>query len=264
MYNGFGIDLSHCETVAWAWRQALLGHDAASGHVHRGVRRRVRDDGSVVYTIRVAAEEAPAVDAALARGRRVVLDQDGRPVETAEEAALADTLGGEPAAVRATADAFLLIVESFLAGRPAGEAGTCGNASAETPDGDACGNASAETPRAGAATAQGCRRCGSPRMAMPVETVPRNTKQRRRGRRGLWRCFRGNTPALLIGGLGLVGLSGGDGPPPSRGPTTEEGSQARASTALGMQCQSPGQLLISARDIDATQRRWLTSALLSR
>lgn len=88
------------------------------------MRRRAEADGSVVYTLRVAGDDAPVVDAALGLARAVVLDDEGRPVETAEETALAAEITCDPPAARADADAFLLLAESFVAaGGPTGKRG---------------------------------------------------------------------------------------------------------------------------------------------
>jgi hypothetical protein len=88
------------------------------------MRRRTEANGSVVYTLRVASDDAPVVDAALGLARAVVLDEHGRPVETPEETALAAEITCDPPAVRADADAFLLLAESFVAaGGPTGQRG---------------------------------------------------------------------------------------------------------------------------------------------
>ena len=88
------------------------------------MRRRTEANGSVVYTLRVASDDAPVVDAALGLARTVVLDEHGRPVETPEETALAAEITSDPPAVRADADAFLLLAESFVAaGGPTGKRG---------------------------------------------------------------------------------------------------------------------------------------------
>ncbi|HEX7187864.1 MAG TPA: DUF222 domain-containing protein [Actinomycetes bacterium] len=111
------------ETVVKGWRRILVGEMSASAHIRRGVRRRIDDDGSHVYTIRVAPEAGPVFDNALDMARRVVLDNDGHVVETPEEKKLAEHLTEDPPIVRADADALLLIMESFLADGPQGEAG---------------------------------------------------------------------------------------------------------------------------------------------
>ena len=118
-----GATGAQAEILVRSWRQVLLGRDAAAAHVRRGARRRVDEDGSVVYTLRVSPEEAPAVDSALMLGRRVVIDDVEQVVETPEEAALVEELGGEPPFIRSEADAFMVMVESFLASGPQGEAG---------------------------------------------------------------------------------------------------------------------------------------------
>lgn len=111
------------ERICRAWRTCLIGETAASSHLRRGLERRQEDDGSIVFTLRLAPEEAAVVDAALEAARRIVLDDDGRPIETPEESQLAAILTDEGPAVRAEADAFVLIAESFLASGPQGDAG---------------------------------------------------------------------------------------------------------------------------------------------
>jgi hypothetical protein len=97
---------------------------SASNQLGRSMRRRTEANGSVVYTLRVAGDDAPVVDAALGLARAVVVDEDGKPVETPEETALAAEITCDPPAVRADADAFLLLAESFVAaGGPTGKRG---------------------------------------------------------------------------------------------------------------------------------------------
>ena len=110
------------ERIVRSWRRTLIGEEAASRHLRRGWRRREEPDGSVVYTLRVAPEDAAIVDAAVAAGRSVVLDESGRPVETPEESQLAEIVTGEPPISRADADVVVLLAESFLTSSPAGEA----------------------------------------------------------------------------------------------------------------------------------------------
>jgi len=118
-----GATGAQLERIVRAWRTCLLPETAASSHIRRGWSRREEEDGSVVYTLRVAPEQAAVLDAAVEAARRVVLDDHGDPVETAEEAALAQALTDEPPSRRAEADAVLLIAESFLAAGPRGESG---------------------------------------------------------------------------------------------------------------------------------------------
>ncbi|MDQ1614255.1 MAG: hypothetical protein QOJ60_194, partial [Actinomycetota bacterium] len=73
------------ERVVRSWRQALTAEDSASATLRRKLTRRVEPDGSVTFTIRVPPDEVPVVDAALDRAARVVLDDEGRPIEVAEE-----------------------------------------------------------------------------------------------------------------------------------------------------------------------------------
>jgi hypothetical protein len=121
---GLGATGAQCERVARAWRTVLTAETSASSQLRRSMRRREEADGSVVYTLRVASDDAPVVDAALGLARAVVLDEHGRPVETPEETALAAEITSDPPAVRADADAFLLLAESFVAaGGPAGKRG---------------------------------------------------------------------------------------------------------------------------------------------
>jgi len=103
------------ETICRAWRRTLVGEQAASRHLRRGVRRREEEDGAVTYTIRLAPEDAAVLDAAIAAGRAAVLAQAGQAVETPEECALADMVTGDPPLTRADADVVTLIAESFLA-----------------------------------------------------------------------------------------------------------------------------------------------------
>lgn len=77
----------------------------------------------MVYTLRVAPEDAAVIDAAVVAGRSVVLDDHGRPVETPEEAHLAELVTGEPAICRADADVFVVLAESFLTNGPVRTAG---------------------------------------------------------------------------------------------------------------------------------------------
>lgn len=118
-----GATGAQLERIVRAWRTCLVAETSASSHLRRGLRRRQEDDGSVVYTLRLAPEESATIDRALSTARTVVLDDDGRPVETPEETALAAVLTEEPPAARAAADAFVLIAESFLATSVQGEPG---------------------------------------------------------------------------------------------------------------------------------------------
>lgn len=118
-----GATGAQLERVVRAWRSSLGGETAASAHVRRGLRRREEEDGSVVYTLRLAPEEAAVLDSALTAARAVVLDDEGRPVETPEETAIAEVVTDEPPATRAEADAFVLMAESFLATGPRGQPG---------------------------------------------------------------------------------------------------------------------------------------------
>ncbi len=121
---GLGTTGAQCERVVRAWRTVLTAEMSARSQLGRSMRRRAEADGSVVYTLRVGSDDAPVVDAALGLARAVVLDDEGRPVETPEETALAAGITCDPPGVRADADAFLLLAESFVAARgPTGKRG---------------------------------------------------------------------------------------------------------------------------------------------
>lgn len=118
-----GATGAQLERILRAWRTCLVAETSASSHVRRGLRRREEDDGSVVYTLRVAPEEAAVVDRAIAAARAVVLDEQRQPVETPEETSLAALVNDDPPAVRAEADAVVLMAESFLASGVQGQPG---------------------------------------------------------------------------------------------------------------------------------------------
>jgi hypothetical protein len=109
-----GTTGAQLERVVRAWRNVLVAEESASACLSRSLRRRAEADGSVVYTLRVPPEDAAVVDAALERGRSVVLDDEGQPVETPEETELAAELVNGSPRLRADADAFVLVVEKFL------------------------------------------------------------------------------------------------------------------------------------------------------
>lgn len=119
-----GATGAQLERIVRSWRTCLVPETSASSHIRRGWSRREEEDGSVVYTLRVAPEDAALVDAAVDAARRVVLDDENKPIETPEEVELADALSAESPTQRAEADAVLLIAESFLA---TGAAGTPGD-----------------------------------------------------------------------------------------------------------------------------------------
>ena len=98
-----------------SWRNVLVAEQSASATLSRSLRRRTEADGSVVYTLRVPPDDASVLDAALERARAVVLDEEGRPVETPEETELAAELVNGTPWLRADADAFVLVAESFVA-----------------------------------------------------------------------------------------------------------------------------------------------------
>ncbi|MDQ1620135.1 MAG: hypothetical protein QOE19_2704 [Actinomycetota bacterium] len=116
-----GATGSQLESVVRSWRTVLSEDLAAARHARRGVKRREDADGSVVYVVRVAPEEAAVVDAALRAARAAVVGDDGRPVEVPEEARLAEELCGDPPEARTAADAFVLMAEGFLATGPVTE-----------------------------------------------------------------------------------------------------------------------------------------------
>jgi hypothetical protein len=118
-----GTTGAQLERLVRAWRKALTAEESASSQLRREFRRSTEHDGSVVYTLRVAADDAPVMDAALDQAARVVLGDDGQPIETPEETKLAAEVSTEPPRVRAMADAFLLLAESFVATGPVGERG---------------------------------------------------------------------------------------------------------------------------------------------
>lgn len=123
-----GATGAQLERIVRAWRTCLQAEGSASSHIRRGWGRREEDDGSVVFTLRVAPEDAAIVDAAVEAARYGVVDGEGRPVETPEESVLAAAVGHEAGdhgapTRRAGADAVLLIVESFLATGPRGAPG---------------------------------------------------------------------------------------------------------------------------------------------
>lgn len=118
-----GCTGAQLERTVRAYRAVLEAESSASATLRRGLRRRVHDDGSVTFALRVAPDEAPVLDKALDMALRVVLDDDGHPVEAPEETRLAAELTDESPIVRARADAFLLLAESFVAAGPVGERG---------------------------------------------------------------------------------------------------------------------------------------------
>ena len=102
------------ERIVKNWRTTLVAEMSASSQLRRGLRRREEMDGSVVYTLRMAPEDAAILDAAIDAARKLVLDEAGRPVETPEETRLAAQLTDDPPMIRASADAFVVLAESFV------------------------------------------------------------------------------------------------------------------------------------------------------
>lgn len=123
-----GATGAQLERLLRAWRTSLQPERSASSLARRGWSRREEEDGSVVYTLRVVAEDAALVDAAVEAACLVVLDDDGTPIETPEESIVAAAVGGDAGSPdgprrRAEADAVILIVESFLSTGPHGASG---------------------------------------------------------------------------------------------------------------------------------------------
>lgn len=116
-----GATGAQLERIVRSWRTVLSEDMGAVRHSRRGLRRRETDDGSVVYVVRLAPEEAAVLDAALRLARAAVVDGDGQTVETPEETAIAEELAADPAEVRADVDALLLMAEGFLASGPAAD-----------------------------------------------------------------------------------------------------------------------------------------------
>ncbi len=110
-----GTTGAQLERVIRSWRNVLVAERSASALLSRSLRRRTFADGSVVYTLRVPSDDAAVLDAALERARAVVLDEEGRPVETPEETELAAELVNGTPRLRADADAFVLVAETFVA-----------------------------------------------------------------------------------------------------------------------------------------------------
>ena len=110
-----GTTGAQLERVTRSWRNVLVAERSASAMLSRSLRRRTLADGSVVYTLRVPSEDSAVLDAALERARSIVLDGDGRPVETPEETELAAELVNGTPWLRAAADAFVLVAETFVA-----------------------------------------------------------------------------------------------------------------------------------------------------
>lgn len=115
-----GATGAQLERIVRSWRTALTEDYSASQRVRRSVHRREDDDGSVVFVIRLPAEDAAVLDSALRAACAEVLD-DGRPVETPEELRLAEELSRDEPHQRAEADAVVLIAERFLSQPPAAD-----------------------------------------------------------------------------------------------------------------------------------------------
>jgi hypothetical protein len=204
-----GASGAQLERIVRAWRTVLVAETSASSHVRRGVRRREEDDGSVVFTIRLPPEQAAVVDAAVSAARSTVVDDDGRPVETPEETALADLLTDDPPAIRAEADAVVLMAESFLASGPRGEPG----------------GSTLVLVQAGLDVLTGA--------ANPAEGVPAETPAA------------DGTVAPVIDGEPVEQRSADRRPPAA---TLPSGQKLSPSTVLRMLCHSPARLMVHARD----------------
>jgi hypothetical protein len=116
-----GATGAQLERIVRSWRTALTEDFSASQRVRRSVRRREDEDGSVVFVVRLPAEDAAVLDSALRAARTEVLDDDGRVVETPEELRLAEELSRDEPQQRAEADAFVLMAERFLSQPPAAD-----------------------------------------------------------------------------------------------------------------------------------------------
>jgi hypothetical protein len=118
-----GCTGSQLERTVRVYKRTGVTECAASATLRRRVSRRVTGDGSVVFTIQVPPDDAAVMDKAWDAALRVVLDDDGQPIEVPEETRLARELGAEAPIVRAQADAFVLIAESFVANGLVGQRG---------------------------------------------------------------------------------------------------------------------------------------------
>lgn len=207
------------ERIVRAWRKTLLPEQAASRHLRRGLRRREESDGSVTYTLRVAPEDAALIDAAVAAGRAFVLDDEGNPTETPEEATMAMMVTGEPAITRADADVLVMIAESFLT---SGAAAAPGDATLVLvhADLDALADGASISDEPATATAQ----APPPGQPQPPPQQP---------------------AAPMDSDLSLDQRSWALRPPTT---TTSNGTPLSRSTVLRMLCNSSAQLLIRARD----------------
>lgn len=207
-----GATGAQLETICRQWRRTLIGEQAASRHLRRGVTRREEADGSVTYTVRVAPEDAAVVDAALAAGREQLTDDGGRPVETPEETRLAEAIGAGAPLSRVDADVLVLIAETFLA------------ANAETlPEGrthvivhaDLDALAEAAALEAGAEPVEADTPAAPSQPSDDAEGTP------------VWQRTRATRPPAC---------------------RTSDGTVISASTVMRMLCSSTSQLLVSARD----------------
>ncbi len=109
-----GATGAQLERIVRTWAALLTPEMSASRNLRRSCTRREQPDGSVIFTVRLAPEDAAVLDSAIAAARAVTDDEQGQPRETPEEKQLAAELTVEPPFVRATADAVVLLAESFL------------------------------------------------------------------------------------------------------------------------------------------------------
>lgn len=207
-----GATGAQLERIVRSWRRCLVAETAASSHARRTWRRHEDDDGSVVYTLRVAPEDAQLVDAAVDAARKQVCDPDGRPVETPEEQVLGAELTGEPPTHRAGADALVIIADSFLRLSDA-QQGETGQATAVVVHADL------------AALEAAAQLAGDAAARLAVTSGEQLDEQ--------------------IDGTSVEQRSAATRPP---GCTTESGQPLSPSTVLRMMCGSPTQLLVHAAD----------------
>lgn len=248
-----GATGAQLETVVRQWRRTLIGDTTASSHIRRGLRKRIEDDGSYVVTVRLSPVEGPVFAKAIALARTSVLDEAGQVVETPEEAALADALAEDSPWERSEADAFVLIASSFLAHGPSGEAGdrhlVLVHADIDTLA-EACrSTADAGGPADAGGAAGEPSSNGSAETSSPAEDSPdRDTDERSRSvsaeTSGLTQpSFAAHEPIAASGSVHQESYA--------RRPATcvtEDGQPISASTVLRMLCDSPAQLLVTARD----------------
>ena len=173
-----GTTGAQLERVIRSWHTVLVAERSASATLSRSLRRRTEPDGSVVYTLRVPPDDAAVLDAALERAVSVVLDDAGEPVETPEETALAAELVNGTPRLRADADAFVLVAETFL-GSGVGSRGD-GLAVILHADLDALAPPELQQPSQSDGAAVDQERPGRPEPAEPAEQRERHERRRAR------------------------------------------------------------------------------------